>query len=94
MTIQNSEYQTIVDMVIMGVIGILIIGFVVFATRFLHKRRQELEDPSIKAKYGYLYIDLHLTRGFGTVFYSPMFFFRRLLFIAIPTLFFPETAWL
>ena len=94
MNISSSKYQTDLDILIAGVLAILLIVFVVWATNFLHKKREKLELKEMKARFGYLFVDLHLKRGFGTVFYTPIFFLRRLLFISIPTFFFPEKPWL
>lgn len=69
-------------------IGILCWAFFLmsFFSTFLLVNRKNLTQPEFKARYSNLYNDIHLTRDRINVLFVPIFLFRRLVFVCIPTI--------
>ena len=55
----------------------------------LHRQLSNLDDPVFKAKFGNLVTDLHPKKTTAVLTFTPMFFFKRLTYVAIPTLLTP-----
>jgi hypothetical protein len=68
------------------VIFSLTVAFTAFITCFLFKNKDKLETPEMQAKYINLYSDIHIKKGAATLWYQPVFFGRRIVFVVIPTL--------
>jgi hypothetical protein len=67
------------------------IGVPLWSFKVLHKNRKMLELKKIRAKYENMYVDIHLTRNKGTIFYWPIFMLRKWMYIIIPVMFFRES---
>lgn len=53
----------------------------------LKRNRRVLDESRIRFKYEYMYNGIHLTRNRSTIFYWPIYIWRKWVYLMIPTIF-------
>ena len=85
---KNSEWQKPGDAKAAVGMGAFLLLFPTWICIWLHLNHKKLMRRSYKAKFEYMYSGIHNHRSKWSKFYWPISLFRRIIFIAIPTLFF------
>jgi hypothetical protein len=70
-----------------GVLGIGLVAFPIWACVFLYLNHSKIMYRTYKDKFEYMYAGVHNHRSRWSKYYWPISLFRRIIFIAIPTLF-------
>ena len=88
MMLKGSEYQTEKDKAVALGMLLVLVAIPVFMIIFLNKKRSVLQDIQTKLKWVNMYQNVHLKRNRFTIYFTPIFLFRRILFVALPILFY------
>ena len=85
--LKDSEEQTDQDKTVGMVMFICMLVWPAFTQRLLKRKRDVLEKQEIRDTIGNLYTGIKLNpRHYkDAIFYYPVFLFRRIIFVAIPT---------
>ena len=81
----DSPYQTISAKVSTIVLMSLLAISIAVILFFLKRARSYLDHPNIYKQISYLYEGIHLYKDKDNVNYYPVFMFRRIVFVLVPT---------
>ena len=85
MWLQHSPFQEVMDIFVAMCITAFITWVPCFMIWLMTTNRHKLISPKFYGKWSIIYGELHIHRSKWTVFYLPLFLFRRILFVMIPS---------
>ena len=85
MWLKGSPYQKNSDLYAACIIFTSAVALTIGITRQLHKYREELWWSENQEKYN-ICTDIHIHKDKATIYYQPLFYARRILFVLLPTL--------
>jgi hypothetical protein len=89
MYMRGDRSQSYTDKITGLILFIGMFGYPFFCWYVINRFRERLEEPKIKFRISNLYQDVRLKhKSTEHLIYYPMFLFRRIMFVAIPTFLF------
>lgn len=87
--IQDGSLQPLKDSIVAVVMFVVLFGYPVLCWAIIIRKKEKLELPEVLRRYSNLYQEVRLSgkQNWKLVYY-PLFLFRRIVFVAIPTFLF------
>ena len=86
LSMKTSEWQDPMDLKIAIGMGVGVLALPIVCFIFLYKNHDKLMNRSYKNEYEYMYQGIHNHRSRFSKYYWPTSLLRRIIFIAIPTI--------